>query len=71
VIGRGGRVRSCAGPRAAEPAHERALRFFLVTRGLLDAGADPNAETERGYPVSMFAASGAMRARLRQRGAHG
>jgi cytohesin len=35
---------------------------------LLDAGADPNAETERGYTVSSFAASDAMRDLLRRHG---
>jgi len=35
---------------------------------LLDAGADPNARTERGYPVLVFARSEAMRALLRRHG---
>jgi len=46
----------------------RSGRIDLATL-LLDAGADPNARTDRGVPLLEFAASDEMRALLRSRGA--
>jgi ankyrin repeat protein len=41
-----------------------------LARILLEAGADPNAQTERGYTVLQFARSDPMRALLKQYGGY-